>query len=31
VGWHIDERLKIVWKGEIQDIQYDVFSLVLKK
>jgi hypothetical protein len=24
VGWHVDGRLEIVWKGEIVDIQYDV-------
>ena len=31
VGWYVDERLEIVWKGEIQNIQYDVFSGPLKK
>ena len=30
VGWHVDDRLEIVWKGEILDIQYDVLEKKLK-
>lgn len=26
VGWYMDDRLEIVWKGEIVDIQYDAWG-----